>query len=166
MIISKNVLNQVYVVSLNYLESKHDDEKRYFRKTLEYNFRFLRYLPQFANAKLSLSSHTLLKYLTGVEFTFLKKNEKITLLDSSRVKVSNFLRYEHMTPISELINSIEKYYLEGSYNIEKLENIIMKMKVVFITHDEDIMLNKLGYKSKRPDPIKAYQEAGIEIFEV
>ena len=67
---------------------------------------------------------------------------------------------EHMTTCYEIKNKIN-----ASLNIEEVTDILTNdLRIVWITKAEDAKLTELGYKSRRPDPVKAYKEAGIEIL--
>jgi hypothetical protein len=67
------------------------------------------------------------------------------------------LLMEHKNPVEEIWLKL----------LESPENIFDTLKshhvLVWVTREEDKRLNKLGYRSKRPDSNKAYKEAGIQI---
>lgn len=46
---------------------------------------------------------------------------------------------------------------------EEVENVLSRAKTIWILREEDQRLSSLGYKSNRPDPEKAYKDAGIVI---
>jgi len=69
---------------------------------------------------------------------------------------------------------LEHYYLRSyirqelfglkNPNKNDVKKIITEdLKTCIITAEEDLKLKELGYASKRPDPKKAYKEAGIEL---
>jgi len=65
---------------------------------------------------------------------------------------------EHKNPVEEIwLKLLESP--ENTFDIIENHHIL-----VWVTREEDKQLNKLGYRSKRPDSNKAYKEAGIEIF--
>ena len=67
--------------------------------------------------------------------------------------------FEHKTPINMLV---EKMIQKPNEILQVLE----EMDSVWITREEDNMLNSLGYRTKRPDPDKAYSEASITIASI
>ena len=64
--------------------------------------------------------------------------------------------FEHKTPI----NIMAQRMID---NPSDVLNILNDMEIVWITREEDAMLNSLGYRKNRDDHDKAYVEAGIEI---
>jgi hypothetical protein len=68
--------------------------------------------------------------------------------------------FEHFYPIS----GIKQKCLQAKNEIE-IENILRNnIRVVWLLKEEDKRLTELGYKSKRPNPEKAYSDAGIELL--
>tara|TARA_X000001316_G_C922245_1_gene37224 strand:+ start:3716 stop:4180 length:465 start_codon:yes stop_codon:yes gene_type:complete len=70
------------------------------------------------------------------------------------------LLMEHKNPLEEMWQKLIAEP-DKTTSILDSENII-----VWVTREEDNKLTELGYRSKRPDSDKAYQEAGIEIASV
>jgi hypothetical protein len=68
------------------------------------------------------------------------------------------LLLEHKNPVEEIwLKLLESP--ENTGDILKTHHV-----VVWVTREEDNRLTELGYRSKRPDSDKAYEEAGIEIW--
>jgi hypothetical protein len=65
--------------------------------------------------------------------------------------------WEHMVPVKTIREECRKARKE----VEVLEILMTRPCVVWILKSEDDVLTRLGYRSKRDDPIRAYQEAGI-----
>jgi len=65
--------------------------------------------------------------------------------------------FEHKTPINTLVQKMIE-------NPNDVLNILNNMEIVWITREEDAILNALGYRKNRSDHDAAYKEAGIEII--
>lgn len=52
----------------------------------------------------------------------------------------------------------------ASCTAEVLDVLKGKIVVAWILKEEDIRLNELGFRSKRPDPEGAYRAAGIKLL--
>lgn len=65
--------------------------------------------------------------------------------------------YEHMVPVKNLVYAV----LDEPC---RAEEILRKAVIVWVTRDENERLNRLGYAHKRTDPLKCYEEAGIEVL--
>lgn len=50
-------------------------------------------------------------------------------------------------------------------NIQKIKELISKQRLCWITKDENKQLNALGYRKHRENPLKAYEDCGIEIYD-
>ena len=73
----------------------------------------------------------------------------------------------------------EVFHLEHFYTVKSIRDLCINAnttqevdiiltknaKTIWILKEEDNRLTKLGYRSERDDPYKAYEEAGIEIIE-
>ncbi len=66
--------------------------------------------------------------------------------------------YEHFWTISSL-----KGEILNSNHKNEVNSILSKALVIWITTEENKQLDILRYKSRRPDPHKAYKDAGIKI---
>lgn len=75
-------------------------------------------------------------------------------------KGRSIFHFEHIVPVK----SIRDECISANSEKEVHEILVQKLRVVWILKSEDRELTKLGYRSNRPDPEKAYFEAGIEIF--
>ena len=75
-------------------------------------------------------------------------------------KGRSIFHFEHIFPVK----SIRAECISANSEKEVHEILINKLRVVWILKSEDRELTKLGYRSNRPDPKKAYFDAGIEIF--
>jgi hypothetical protein len=64
---------------------------------------------------------------------------------------------EHKVPLEEVFKKL----LKDPNNAEQI--LLNNNTIVWVTKEEDSRLTKLGYRSNRPDPDKAYEEAGIQI---
>lgn len=68
--------------------------------------------------------------------------------------------YEHMATVSTIVDAMRDVEtVTGA-----MDTLYDLIEVAWITKGEDARLTALGYKSKRPDPAKAYTEAGIRLL--
>ena len=68
--------------------------------------------------------------------------------------------FEHVTPVSQLRASC---IAAGSKN--EVANILRKhLRVAWILKTEDKKLTDLGFRTERPNPVRAYRDAGIKLL--
>lgn len=87
-----------------------------------------------------------------------------TLTWHAQKKVDGYktFTYEHFFPVLEVRKA-----LSSAADVDEAMGVLNQMLwVAWITKQEDARLHQLGYGSKRPDPYKAYSEAGIELIPV
>jgi hypothetical protein len=71
------------------------------------------------------------------------------------------LHWEHWTPAVHIRNSILS--LPQDYSPQQIESLLGHSRICWITLDENSKLNNLGFKSTRPNPHLAYQQANITL---
>ena len=72
--------------------------------------------------------------------------------------------FDHFYPVSQIRDELLAINLTvPESDLKEIKKIITKMDIVWITKAENQCLNTLGYRSKRPDPVAAYNHAGIDI---
>ena len=71
-------------------------------------------------------------------------------------------QYEHMMPVNEL----RKLCLQRSDVKSTIRLLREQHLVAWILKEEDQEITRLGYKQNRPDPQKAYREAGIKLITI
>jgi hypothetical protein len=64
---------------------------------------------------------------------------------------------EHYVPVNQIIKEVK---IQGG-GLDACKKAIDSLRVVWVLKSEDDALNKNGHRKKRPDPMKAYQDAGI-----
>jgi hypothetical protein len=67
--------------------------------------------------------------------------------------------WEHYYPVEQLIRELSKL---KEFDDASIYRVIKKAKIVWILKEENRKLDKVA-KSIRPNPKKAYKEAGIEL---
>jgi len=110
----------------------------------------------------------ILSEITDEKVDLLKCNWRTTVRLKSTGKnanLRNFLVFEHYTTGLEFKKELQFYYVNDKLNEKNVNQLLSKKKIAWISKDEDKELNRLGYKQVRPDPDKAYYEAGINIIE-
>lgn len=70
--------------------------------------------------------------------------------------------FEHSMPVGEMVRQL--LALENPVKRE-IEKILNKAYVAWVTKDEDNLLSKKGYRSKRANWRAAYEEVGITLIE-
>ncbi|MCD4827464.1 MAG: hypothetical protein K8Q99_06795 [Acholeplasmataceae bacterium] len=97
----------------------------------------------------------IMKELT--EFSYDQQVTKTGMNDSGRKK----FHFEHYYPVKQLINELLEI---KNLNDEDIYQVVKKSRICWITKDENKKLDR-KYKSIRPNPKKAYEEAGIILVE-
>jgi hypothetical protein len=72
----------------------------------------------------------------------------------------SIFHFEHIVPVKSIRDECISAFSEHEVH----EILTTKLRVIWILKSEDYELTRLGYRSIRPEPEKAYFEAGIEIF--
>lgn len=70
--------------------------------------------------------------------------------------------FEHSMPVGEMVNQLLALKNPAKQEIEQILNAAY---VAWVTKDEDNLLSKKGYRSKRPNWRSAYKEVGIRLIE-
>lgn len=81
------------------------------------------------------------------------------------IKLNQLYTFEHKTTASSFKKDLIKLYEESTLTIPNIMELIKMQEICWVTKEEDMKLKELGYQSYRPDSNKAYQEAGIDIYE-
>ena len=72
--------------------------------------------------------------------------------------------HEHLTTSEDFKQELIYLYKQNKLSVEKVKDLILQQRVCWITREEDDLLNK-KYKKHRNNPLQAYKECGIEIYE-
>jgi hypothetical protein len=85
-----------------------------------------------------------------------------------KIKGHKIFHYDHIYPVSQLRDKLmEICNKKDMAKMKKdVEEELKRMDVAWILKDENVKLDKAGYKSKRPYPnlLDAYAEVGIELI--
>lgn len=73
--------------------------------------------------------------------------------------------HEHLTTSEDFKRELIYLYENDSLNIDKIKTLLLQQRVCWVTREEDDRLNAMGYRDHRADPLQAYKECGIEIYE-
>lgn len=97
------------------------------------------------------------------DLKYVTQNQLKHLIDKNRNdgKGKTALVLDHYVPVKQLISELLNYQNPKIKDILKVMN---KAAVNVITWKEHKNLEKLGYKSNRPSPTKAYKSAKIELI--
>ena len=89
---------------------------------------------------------------------------KVTTLSGEVLNINSAYTAEHMHTVKQFKDQLVSAYKSGKLTKEYIKSILKTRYVCWVTKAEDQRLKELGYNSERPDPKKAYQEAGIVIY--
>jgi len=103
--------------------------------------------------------------LTGLDIRDYNWFSEVKDKKGNKFKVHNLFQDEHMTTVFDFVNNLIFLYEKGELTKEKVKQLILKQRMCWITKNEDKILTKNGYQKHRQDPLAAYKESGIEIFE-
>lgn len=87
------------------------------------------------------------------------------ILECRDDKDKRLFMHEHLTTSEDFKQELIYLYKNNQLSVEKIKELISQQRVCWITRDEDDKLNKSGYNKHRPDPLAAYTECGIEIYD-
>ena len=74
--------------------------------------------------------------------------------------------HEHLTTSEDFKQELIYLYKNNQLSIAKIKELIGQQRICWITREEDdILKGTKTYKSHRPNPLLAYKECGIEIYE-
>lgn len=74
--------------------------------------------------------------------------------------------HEHLTTSDDFKNELIYLYKKNELTVNKIKDLISQQRICWITREEDDVLRKTKtYKHHRPNPILAYKECGIEIYD-
>ena len=103
---------------------------------------------------------------TGKDIQSIDWRESRTINTKNGQSISLHKEYtgDHMQPCNIFKSELVSAYENKQLTVDFIKNKLKNRYVCWITQEENKRLNALGYKSNRPDPKKAYQEAGIVIY--
>ena len=85
--------------------------------------------------------------------------------NGQRFLVRKDCMHEHMIPSSMIEKMLMKEFKQGTLTIEKVKDIISKQRICWILREEDEELDRRGYRSYRANPMDAYMDVGIELYD-
>ena len=101
---------------------------------------------------------------TGLD---IRKNDwyggKVKTKNGETISINRLYTMEHMQTAKQFEIDLVNAYKSGTLTIEFIIDRLKKQHLCWVTKAEDKKLTDLGYRSERPDPEKAYREAGITI---
>ena len=103
--------------------------------------------------------------LTGKDIRDFDWLSSVKINDGTKIVVHQHFVDEHMTTAFDFKTKLLKLCEEGKLDIQKIKELISKQRLCWITKDEDKQLNAQGYRKHRENPLKAYENCGIEIYD-
>ncbi len=89
---------------------------------------------------------------------------KIKSKNGKTININTEYTAEHMQTGKQFKNELINAYQNGDLTKEFIKAKLKSRYLCWVTKEEDRKLKALGYNSERPDPEKAYKEAGIKIY--
>ena len=89
---------------------------------------------------------------------------RVNTLDGGSLNINSLYTAEHMHTGKQFKDQLVNAYKSGNLTREYIKSLLKSRCVCWVTKEEDQRLKELGYNSERPDPEKAYREAGIVIY--
>ena len=84
--------------------------------------------------------------------------------NGASININRLYTLDHLTTAKDFKDDLVKAYRDGNLSLEYIKERLKKQRLCWITKAEDRELKRRGYNSHRPDPYKAYAEAGIIIL--
>ena len=103
--------------------------------------------------------------LTGKDIRDYDWLSSVKTNDGTKIVVHQHFVDEHMTTAFDFKTKLLRLCEEGKLDIQKIKELISKQRLCWITKDEDKQLNAQGYRKHRENPLKAYENCGIEIYD-
>ena len=103
--------------------------------------------------------------LTGKDIRDFDWLSSVKTNDGTKIVVHQHFVDEHMTTAFDFKTKLLKLCEEGKLDIQTIKELIAKQRLCWITKDENKQLNALGYRKHRENPLKAYEDCGIEIYD-
>ena len=89
---------------------------------------------------------------------------KIKCKNGETININSKYTAEHMQTGKQFKSELINAYQNNTLTKEFIKSKLKSRYLCWITKEEDKKLKTLGYNSNRPNPEKAYQEAGITIY--
>jgi len=103
--------------------------------------------------------------LTGKDIRDFDWLSSVKTKNGTKIVVHQYFVDEHMTTAFDFKTKLIKLCEEGNLDVNKIKELISKQRICWITKDENKQLNYLGYRKHRENPLKAYEDCGIEIYD-
>lgn len=103
--------------------------------------------------------------LTGKDIRDFDWLSSVKTNDGTKIVVYQHFVDEHMTTAFDFKTKLLELCEEGKLDVEKIKELIAMQRLCWITKDENKQLNALGYRKHRENPLEAYEDCGIEIYD-
>ena len=154
--IEKKYQDYIEIIKVILPLHKNNPKKVYIKKIFVVIIRMLEYIsPITASKKAQILANK--KGLGPLKNYIWKDQTRKNGMKDSKRKI---FHWEHYYPVEQLIRELNGL---KTLNDSSIYKIIRKAKIVWILKEENRKLDK-DYKSIRPNPKKAYKDAGIEII--
>ena len=103
--------------------------------------------------------------LTGKDIRDFDWNSLVRTKSGEKIVVHQYFVDEHLTTAYDFKNEILWLYKNKELTVEKIKKLISFQRLCWITKEENSMLSKKGYIKHRSDPLKAYKNCDISIYD-
>lgn len=113
----------------------------------------------------SIKAYNLFYELTGQDIRNFNWRSTIKTKQSKTITIHQHFVDEHLTTAYDFKNTFLYFYNQGKLTVDLIKDLIQKQRLCWITKQENKELNKRGYIKHRNDPLLAYKDCGIEIYD-
>ena len=103
--------------------------------------------------------------LTGKDIRDFDWKSVVRTKSGEKIVVHQYFVDEHMTTAYDFKNEILWLYKNEELTVDRIKKLIFMQRLCWITQEEDSMLSRNGYRKHRKDPLMAYIDCGISIYD-
>ncbi|MGN0798138.1 MAG: DUF4268 domain-containing protein [Christensenellales bacterium] len=121
-------------------------------------------LSKFPKHLSSVKAYNLFYELTGQDIREFNWLSTTKTKQGEKIIIHQHFVDEHLTTAYDFKNTLLHYYNQGKLTIDLIKDLITQQRLCWITKQENKELNARGYIKHRNNPLDAYKECGIEIY--
>ena len=122
-------------------------------------------LSKFPKHLSSVKAYNAFYELTGKDIRDFDWYSTVKTKTGENIIVHKYFMDEHLTTAYDFKNTLMLFYKQGRLTIDLIKDLIQQQRLCWITREEDKMLTAKGYIKHRVDPLKAYTDCDIEIYD-
>ena len=90
---------------------------------------------------------------------------KVKDKNNNVITVHNYFQDEHLTTVFDFANTLINCYENKTLTVDLIKEMILQQRMCWITKEENKRLNDKDYRKHRANPLDAYKECGIKIYD-